>query len=291
MSHTSAANDATNLTPLITQAGLLDAASAWRMLSAEVRDKVGIAAITHALGLIGSCQGQTPAQGWAAAELEGMVRIEELLRSNLPSAFRKGLPIRPDVTVLQIAACRSCGCTDRCGCEAGCSWFEPDLCSSCANGDDPSMADGDMDDASTETPEEVMRDLRDVGPAKPMGYLPLQSITEFCGIPLADAIEEAQVRGLTWCVFEESPDSHIVSGALYVWDRAALGALLQVNRDILAIAEWPLDPDDFVAKVDRVTVYEDIFPALYELIGAAFADERFREPRRTKRPVTTPLAP
>lgn len=29
-------------------------------------------------------------------------------------------------------ACRVCGCTDRFGCEEGCYWAEPDLCSVCS---------------------------------------------------------------------------------------------------------------------------------------------------------------
>lgn len=28
--------------------------------------------------------------------------------------------------------CRVCGCTDEYGCDVGCYWIEPDLCSSCA---------------------------------------------------------------------------------------------------------------------------------------------------------------
>lgn len=141
------------------------------------------------------------------------------------------------------------------------------------------------DDAGPTPPEEVMRHLRDVGPDKPMGYLPIRAITEFCGIPLADAIEDAQTHGLAWRVVGEPPASHVDSGALYVWDRNALGALLDLNQDILTIAEWPLDPDGFVEKVIDVTVHHWVFPALYELIGAAFSDDRFREPQRTKRPI------
>lgn len=30
-----------------------------------------------------------------------------------------------------LGTCRVCGCDDEWGCEAGCSWAEPDLCSSC----------------------------------------------------------------------------------------------------------------------------------------------------------------
>lgn len=32
----------------------------------------------------------------------------------------------------EIRACRVCGCTSTKACESGCSWVEPDLCSTCA---------------------------------------------------------------------------------------------------------------------------------------------------------------
>lgn len=36
------------------------------------------------------------------------------------------------ITMQKAAICRSCGCSDFFACEGGCSWVEPDLCSSCA---------------------------------------------------------------------------------------------------------------------------------------------------------------
>lgn len=33
--------------------------------------------------------------------------------------------------VLDIPVCRACGCTDLTGCDAGCEWVAPDLCSAC----------------------------------------------------------------------------------------------------------------------------------------------------------------
>ncbi|MBB3267686.1 hypothetical protein FHW79_005351 [Azospirillum sp. OGB3] len=143
------------------------------------------------------------------------------------------------------------------------------------------------DNPSPKTPDQLMRSLRDVGSAKPIGYLPIQTITKTCGMPLADAIAEAEVRGLAWRVVDAPPASHIASGALYVWDRVALQALLDANRNILEIADWPLDPDAFVEKVDHVLVHQEVFPALFELIGAAFNDDRFRDPQRTRRPATS----
>ncbi len=119
----------------LTSAGLLDPAAAWKALPAAARDRIGAAAVTHALGLIGSYQGLAPEQGWTAADVEGMTLLEEALRDVMSAAFSPDeQPIRPDLAALGIATCRVCGCTDRCGCESGCSWSEPDLCSSCAAG-------------------------------------------------------------------------------------------------------------------------------------------------------------
>ncbi len=36
-----------------------------------------------------------------------------------------------------VQACRKCGCSDGDGCEEGCTWSEPNLCSACAG-----LADG-----------------------------------------------------------------------------------------------------------------------------------------------------
>lgn len=35
-------------------------------------------------------------------------------------------------TVLEIAVCRRCGCTDITACDEGCYWIEETLCSACA---------------------------------------------------------------------------------------------------------------------------------------------------------------
>ncbi len=36
-----------------------------------------------------------------------------------------------------VNSCRVCGCTDELACPEGCWWFEADLFSSCADGEDP----------------------------------------------------------------------------------------------------------------------------------------------------------
>lgn len=37
--------------------------------------------------------------------------------------------------------CRVCGCTDEYGCDGGCYWVEPDLCSSCVGTEMPPPAE------------------------------------------------------------------------------------------------------------------------------------------------------
>lgn len=41
------------------------------------------------------------------------------------------LAIAADAVLQGYDYCRVCGCTDACGCEGGCSWVKPGLCSSC----------------------------------------------------------------------------------------------------------------------------------------------------------------
>lgn len=50
-----------------------------------------------------------------------------------PYGFRPGdLLIVEVVEALRLEGiCRVCGCTDEEGCEGGCEWVEPDLCSKC----------------------------------------------------------------------------------------------------------------------------------------------------------------
>lgn len=257
---------------------LLDPLAAWAALPTAVRDKIGAAAITQALGLIGSCQGLTPEQGWAAAEREGMAQLEDLLRDHLPQAFPEGLPLRPDLAPLGIDACRVCGCTDACACPEGCSWVEPGLCSLCAD------ANGRVDEQrASRSDEEALSDLRGVGAGKPLGYLPRQRIEACQGVSTEELVAEAQARGLAWRQFEEE-QCHIGSGALYIWDRQALAALLSANITILAASGWSKDPDIFVEAVATIPVPEPANPALYELIGTAFADARFVTPRAVLRP-------
>ena len=56
----------------------------------------------------------------------------DALRS-LESVMREGIARYEEAIVRR---CRICGCTEEHGCEYGCYWVEPDLCSACAVSDE-----------------------------------------------------------------------------------------------------------------------------------------------------------
>jgi len=114
-------------------------------------------------------------------------------------------------------------------------------------------------------------DLYLVGAAKPLGYLPLDTILS-AGYTPARVAAELEVCGLgtRLCAAEEC---RIASGALYVWDRDALGKLLNANRNVLDDAGWPCEADEFVQRV----IGEHIFNGnskLSSLIARAFGEPK-----------------
>jgi hypothetical protein len=119
-----------------------------------------------------------------------------------------------------------------------------------------------------------LNDLFWVGPSKPLGYLPISTIKDE-GKSVRDIMEWAGNVGIRCVAFTEF-ESRVSSGAVYVWHESALQALLDSNRDILTRTEWPIIANDFVSQVVTENARD---PALYELIGVAFNDFRFRDKR------------
>jgi len=113
---------------------LFDPAAAWRSLGAEAQAEIGVAAIVHILGAIGSGECLRPFQAFDAADMEGIRALESAARDHLPDAFHQDMPRRPDLAVIGVQSCRECGCTDDHACPDNCTWVEPDLCSACAAG-------------------------------------------------------------------------------------------------------------------------------------------------------------
>jgi hypothetical protein len=119
----------------------------------------------------------------------------------------------------------------------------------------------------------ILMDLVRVGPTKPVGYLPIDTLRR-CGIEPWVVARDLEANGCSTA--ELSPvQCHIgYSGALYAWHEPTLKRLLDAHRG--ALGDWPTDPRAFVLRVAREYVREEVRPALHALIGRAFDDSRYR---------------
>jgi len=94
----------------------------------------------------------------------------------------------------------------------------------------------------------ILSNLTQVGPAKPIGYLPLHTIRDILQMDPHALAHDAKANGLSTALF--GPDQCCIkSGALYVFDRQSLEILMRSSR--LSGNRWPLDPDQFVARIAR----------------------------------------
>jgi hypothetical protein len=115
----------------------------------------------------------------------------------------------------------------------------------------------------------LLRSLMDVGSCKPVGYLPLYTIQKFLNRTPEAVAAAAAARGLATVQFAPTACC-IKSGALFVYHREALAALLQARANSVRDAGLPLDPDIFVTHIAAVWFDQD-HPA-YPIIAAAFGD-------------------
>jgi hypothetical protein len=96
----------------------------------------------------------------------------------------------------------------------------------------------------------ILSGLARVGPGKPIGYLPLYTIRDVLEMEPTAIVREAEGKGLSAALF--GPDQCCIkSGALYLFDRQALGQLIESSKTILSAGNWPLDPDQFVSRIAR----------------------------------------
>ena len=119
----------------------------------------------------------------------------------------------------------------------------------------------------------LMGDIYDVGPDKPLGYLPLDTIRAYSGQRPGGVADMCSQRGLTTKLVPKD-ESRVASGALYVYDSEALQDLLNAHQAILDEVGWSTEPANFVDNVIKISVYEKENPDLYALIALAFKDPR-----------------
>ena len=116
----------------------------------------------------------------------------------------------------------------------------------------------------------ILRSLTQVGSAKPIGYLPLYTIRDVLQMDAHALAREAEANGRSAVLF--GPDQCCIrSGALYVFDRLSLATLIQSSSSILSENRWPLDPNQFVARIAREWI--DQTHPVAPVIQRAFGEE------------------
>jgi len=119
-------------------------------------------------------------------------------------------------------------------------------------------------------------DLTRVGPDKPLGYLPLDTLDDPDGLKCM-----LESRGLEVLVLDEAA-SHVRSGAMVAYDHRALGELLRAGSCVLENSGWPVDARAFALY--QMTHNAPFRTALYDLVADAYAD--YGNPYRTDKPQT-----
>ncbi len=122
---------------------------------------------------------------------------------------------------------------------------------------------------AAEVPAHVLESLTRVGPEKAVGYLPLSTVQNLLELDVDDVIAGAIARGLKALRLEEG-DCCVRSGALYLYDPAALERVLGLAETTLMELGFPIDAEGFVRAIARDWLPYD-HPAV-PIIRAAFAD-------------------
>ena len=119
---------------------------------------------------------------------------------------------------------------------------------------------------SEERIEDLLNDLRKVGPEKPLGYLPLSTLIEICHIDPKTMQEELEKKGLKVMILKYG-ETNVIGGALFAFDEEALRRFLEEGAAILKKAGWPTNPESFVRhlrmpagpKTDLFDLIADVF--------------------------------
>jgi hypothetical protein len=130
------------------------------------------------------------------------------------------------------------------------------------------MNDSPDDRASDAEQRQLLDSLLEIGPSKPLGCFPITVIIYANSAPEIVAAA-ALAHGLAAVKFPAEACC-IQSGALYVYDRAALKAFLQARAAAVSAAGLPLQPDAFVVQIATVRFAPE--HAAHPIIAAALGE-------------------
>lgn len=125
---------------------------------------------------------------------------------------------------------------------------------------------------SEQEKEKLLDDLRRVGPAKPLGYLPIDTLVHICDVKLEEIEKELKQKGLKTIISSAKECGVTESGALYCYDEEALRQFLEKNREILESEGWPIDPELFVRY--SIQFHANGKTDLFDVIADAYDDKK-----------------
>jgi hypothetical protein len=99
-----------------------------------------------------------------------------------------------------------------------------------------------------EVANRVLTDHIDIGPKKPVSYLPINTVENVIDIPVSEYKLMIEGSGNQCSIFD-TDQCCIKSGAVYAYSREGLDVLLKTHQDALRKYNWPTDPDDFIRRI------------------------------------------
>lgn len=122
---------------------------------------------------------------------------------------------------------------------------------------------------------EILSDLSEVGPNKPLGYLPIDTLVEVCGVDIEAYKHTLNQQGLKTLQLSMKESNVGWNGALFAYHEESLKQLLEERKSVLIDYHWPTDPEQFVRHLN---VPAPSKTPIFDLIADAFND-RFNSGR------------
>lgn len=123
---------------------------------------------------------------------------------------------------------------------------------------------------------EILSDLKDVGPQKPLGYLPIDTLKDICGVDVEGFAETLRDKDLKTIVLSMKESRVGWNGALYAYHEDSLRKLLKEHEELLVKYGWPSEPEAFVRYLNNLAPPKTL---LFDLVADAFNDKH--NPGRT----------
>ena len=117
--------------------------------------------------------------------------------------------------------------------------------------------------------QQILKDLDDVGPEKPLGYLPGYTLKVLLREDLRILKRKYRKKGLTVRILSKKRTTSRTS-RFYVFDREAVKKHIDDNLFLIRHHSWPTHPDGLVEMIAKVHLHQD--HGLMPLVKKLFAD-------------------